>query len=345
MKQITKVTVLCAAAMWLPLEAIATEWNVSLWGKRRAFTEHVEKLAETVAFTTNGKFTIKLHYGGLAKNRENLDGIAAGDFEMAQFCAGYHRDKNPSITVMELPFLGIESLEEEVAVSHALYTHPATVKDLARWNAKLLMATPLPQYNLVGTGEAPSGLASLRGARIRATGGIGQAFRLIGAEPVSATATETYGAMEVGEVEMVAFAQHAHFAFRTINLGDWWTSNLNPGTLNCPIVVNTDAYAALPADHRAALDAAVQPAMDHYLAYYQDLIHKWDEILELFGVEKVTFSKDEIDAFREQAAKPVREAWIAEHQSDDMPAAELVEFVTKAISDFRTGTLTVAKRN
>ena len=29
-------------------EAVATEWNVSLWGKRRAFTEHVEKLAELV---------------------------------------------------------------------------------------------------------------------------------------------------------------------------------------------------------------------------------------------------------------------------------------------------------
>ena len=30
-------------------EAAATEWNVSLWGKRRAFTEHVEKLAELVS--------------------------------------------------------------------------------------------------------------------------------------------------------------------------------------------------------------------------------------------------------------------------------------------------------
>ena len=25
--------------------AVADEWNVSLWSKRRAFTEHVEKLA------------------------------------------------------------------------------------------------------------------------------------------------------------------------------------------------------------------------------------------------------------------------------------------------------------
>lgn len=39
-------------------EAAATVWNVSLWGKRRAFTEHVEKLAELVGAKTNGKFTL-----------------------------------------------------------------------------------------------------------------------------------------------------------------------------------------------------------------------------------------------------------------------------------------------
>ena len=36
-------------------EALATEWNVSLWGKRRAFTEHVEKLAELVSEKTGGE--------------------------------------------------------------------------------------------------------------------------------------------------------------------------------------------------------------------------------------------------------------------------------------------------
>ena len=89
-------------------EAAATEWNVSLWGKRRAFTEHVEKLAELVEKKTDGKFKLNISYGGLSKNKENLDGISIGAFEMAQFCAGYHADKNPSITVLELPFFGCE---------------------------------------------------------------------------------------------------------------------------------------------------------------------------------------------------------------------------------------------
>ena len=84
-------------------EALATEWNVSLWGKRRAFTEHVEKLAELVSEKTGGEFTLNISYGGLSKNKENLDGIEIGAFEMAQFCAGYHRDKNRVIAVQELP--------------------------------------------------------------------------------------------------------------------------------------------------------------------------------------------------------------------------------------------------
>ncbi len=191
-------------------EAMATEWNVSLWGKRRAFTEHVEKLAELVNEKTGGEFTLNISYGGLSKNRENLDGISIGAFEMAQFCAGYHRDKNPSITVLELPFLGVTSLEQEVALSMAVYEHPAAVADLRRWNAKLLMPSPLPQYNIVGVGDAPSSLADFEGLSVRATGGIGAAMAAVGAVPTSMSATEVRQAMDSGVVKAVSFAPHAH---------------------------------------------------------------------------------------------------------------------------------------
>ena len=97
---------LAAVATAFAGEAIAIEWNVSVWGKRRAFTEHIEKMAELVSEKTGGEFTMNVSYGGLSKNRENLDGISIGAFEMAQFCAGYHRDKNRAITVLELAVPG-----------------------------------------------------------------------------------------------------------------------------------------------------------------------------------------------------------------------------------------------
>ena len=56
-----------ALGLGLATEAFAEEWNVSTWGKRRAFTEHIEKLAELVSAKTNGEFTMNVSYGGLSK--------------------------------------------------------------------------------------------------------------------------------------------------------------------------------------------------------------------------------------------------------------------------------------
>ncbi|WP_422032291.1 C4-dicarboxylate TRAP transporter substrate-binding protein [Roseovarius sp.] len=314
-------------------EAVATEWNVSVWGKRRAFTEHIEKLAELVAEKTDGEFTMNVSYGGLSKNRENLDGISIGAFEMAQFCAGYHPDKNRLITVLELPFLGVENLDQEVAVSHAVYDHPAVQEEMAQWNAKLLMTSPMPQYNIVGTGEPRDSLEDFEGMRVRATGGLGEAFEAVGAVPTSVTATEAYQAMESGVVDTVAFAQHAHLSFGTINQADWWTANLNPGTVNCPVVVNIDAYEGLSDAEREALDSSVPEAIDHYLANYAELLKRWDEVLAEKEVEKVTISEEELAAFREKAADPIRQQWIEDIEGQGLPGQELYDLVSSTLEE------------
>jgi TRAP-type C4-dicarboxylate transport system substrate-binding protein len=322
-----------AIAGALATETLAEEWNVSVWGKRRAFTEHVHKLGELLEQKTNGEFTLNISYGGLSKNRENLDGISIGAFEMAQFCAGYHADKNRVVTVLELPFLGVENLAQEVAVSAAVYAHPAATEEMAQWNAKLLMTSPMPQYNLVGTGEPRTTLSDFEGMRVRATGGLGKAFAAAGSVPTSVTATEAYQAMESGLVDTVAFAQHAHLSFGTINQADWWTANLNPGTVNCPVVVNIDAYESLSDAHREALDGSVQEALDHYVANYGELLVKWDSVLAEKGVTKVEISADVIDAFRAKAADPIRDTWIADMEAQGLPGQELYDLVMSTLAE------------
>ena len=322
-----------AIAGALATETLAEEWNVSVWGKRRAFTEHVHKLGELLEQKTNGEFTLNISYGGLSKNKENLDGISIGAFEMAQFCAGYHADKNRVVTVLELPFLGVENLAQEVAVSAAVYAHPAATEEMAQWNAKLLMTSPMPQYNLVGTGEPRTTLSDFEGMRVRATGGLGKAFAAAGSVPTSVTATEAYQAMESGLVDTVAFAQHAHLSFGTINQADWWTANLNPGTVNCPVVVNIDAYESLSDAHREALDGSVQEALDHYVANYGELLAKWDSVLAEKGVTKVEISADVIDAFRAKAADPIRDTWIADMEAQGLPGQELYDLVMSTLAE------------
>ena len=332
-KKLSMVTIIFCFAT----ETFAEEWNVSVWGKRRAFTEHIEKLAELVSKKTNGEFTMNVSYGGLSKNKENLDGISIGAFEMAQFCAGYHPDKNRVVTVLELPFLGVETLEQEVAVSSAVYSHPAATEEMAQWNAKLLMTSPMPQYNLVGTGEPRDSLEDFNGMRVRATGGLGKAFKAAGAVPTSVTATDAYQAMESGVVDTVAFAQHAHLSFGTINQADWWTANLNPGTVNCPVVVNIDAYEGLSKKHRDALDGSINEALDHYLDNYGKLLAKWDSVLAEKGVKKINISEDVISAFRKKAADPIRDAWIADMEKQGLPGQELFDLVMKTLANAKAG--------
>ena len=331
---IAKYAASTAAILAIASPALATEWNASVWGKRRAFTENVEKIAELVSEKTGGEFTINVSYGGLSKNTENLDGISIGAFEMAQFCAGYHEDKNPTLTAAELPFLGVKNLREEVAVGNALYATEAAQEDLGRWNAKLLMTSPMPQYNIVGTGEPPKSLEDFQGMRVRATGGLGEAFKAVGAVPTSVPSNEAYNAMDAGVVDTVAFAPHAHLSFRTIDQADWWTENLNPGTVNCPIVVNKDAYAALSDAEREALEGSVDEAIDYYIETYGKLMERWEDVLEEKNIQKVEFSEEELAKFRD-ATQGIQDEWIAKMDAQGIPGQELLTTIKDALEEER----------
>jgi len=331
---IFRAATIAAITMASGTQAMAVEWNVSVWGKRRAFTEHIERLAELVSEKTNGEFTFNISYGGLSKNKENLDGISIGAFEMAQFCAGYHADKNPSITVLELPFLGVQDLRQEIKVSQAIYAHPAVIADLARWNATLLMPSPLPQYNIIGKGEAPRTLADYKGMTVRATGGVGRAMAAVGAVPTSMSATEVRQAMDSGVVKTVAFAPHAHMSYGTIESATWWTTNLNPGTVNCPVVVNTDALNDLSDSEREALLSSVDEALEYYVEYYENkTMAAWGPALDERGIERITYSEEELAAFREIVAGPAAAAWIEDMNARGLPAQELYDLVIDTLAN------------
>ena len=143
--------------------------------------------------------------------------------------------------------------------------------------------------------------------------------------------------MESGVVDTVSFAQHAHLSFGTINKADWWTANLNPGTVNCPVVVNIDAYEALSPENREALDSSIDEAIAHYLANYGELLKKWDQILDEKGVQKVVIADEELAKFRKMAADPIREAWIADMSAQGIPAQELYDLVMATLEKTRAG--------
>jgi len=310
----------------------ATTWNVSLWGKRRAFTENVEKLAELIDAKTNGDFKLNISYGGLSKSRENLDGISFGAFEMAQFCSFYHTAKNPSITVTELPFSRDVSLARISEIYTEVFKHPVVVKDLARWNATLLMPTPLPQYNIVSKSDPLMQLPDFDGLRVRGPGGIMGVLSELGAVKTGVPFSEVRQSMDSGVIDAASFAPHAHLATKTYKVGKWATTNLNLGTANCPVVVNTDSLNALKPEHKKVLLGSIDEALSFYVDNYENnTTGKYQSAIKEEGLQMVNFSGKQT-AELNKLAESVRQEWIKKH-SKDFDAQALFNFTMALYSE------------
>jgi TRAP-type C4-dicarboxylate transport system substrate-binding protein len=290
-------------------------WKWSTWGNPRAFTAGVEKLAERVAEETDGKFKIQVFYGGqLAKSKENLDGLKNNAFEGAMFCNFYSPGKNPAFMVFSLPFVPLGDWKVSAHVRNTLFQHPALQADMAQWNAIPYISTLLPQYEFLGTGTPPQTLADWKGLRVRAGGGVGSAMEMLGATRQTVPASETYTLMQRGGVDAVSFPySYAHVSYKINELATWYTSNLSPGTSECPMVFNKTAFEALPQQYQDLLmslkDEATQAMVDKYVAADAKNLPEFEKTMT-----KIVYDDATLAQFSEAAGKPVWDKWVADNK-------------------------------
>ena len=314
-------------------------WKWSTWGKPRAFTAGVEKLAERVAEETGGKFKIQIFYGGqLAKSRENLDGLKNNAFEGAMFCNFYSPGKNPAFMVYSMPFVPLGDFRVSAHVRNNLMQHPALVKDMEQWNAIAYASTLLPQYEFLGTGTPPKTLEDWKGLRVRAGGGVADAMELLGATRTSVPAAETYTLMQRGGVDAVSFPfTYAHAAYKINELSTWYTGNLQPGSSECPMVFNKTAYEALPPQYQDLLqslkDEVTQAMIDKYEAADAKNLPAFEG-----SMEKVMYSPEELARFKEVAGTPVYAKFVEDFKDQTDAQAvldELFRLVDEAQAKFQ----------
>lgn len=309
-----------------PRDGPEVRWTYATWGARRAFTAGVEQLAERLSDRTAGRFRIEISYG-LVGAREMLDGLQLGAFQMAHFCAYFHPAKTPSFMVFSLPFLPLGDPAVHVAVADAFMDHPAARKDLARWNAVPYASAVLPQYEFLGRGAPPRHLEDWDGMAVRAGGGIGDAMARLGASLQTVPPTEVFTLLEQGTVDAVSLPHtYAHASYRIHEVADWYTANLNPGTAECTLAINSEAMQALPAAYRGLLYELKPAYYEAQLAAYAAADAK---NLPVFDERLIRIEYDEASrqAFRKRAAQPVWEDWIA--ANPEIPARDLLDFVLR----------------
>jgi TRAP-type mannitol/chloroaromatic compound transport system substrate-binding protein len=309
------VALLASTVAAQTVDGPTVNWNLSTWGKQRAFTAGMESVAQQLSERTGGKFVIKTHYGeALSRDRENLDGIKLGAFQMAHFCNFYHPGKNPAWMVFALPFLELGDWEIGTKVRQAMLKHPAFIKDMDQWNAMPYKSGLLPQYEFMGKGKPPETLDGWKGLRVRAGGGLGDAMKILGAVLSTVPATETYTGMERGTIDAVSLPYtYAHASYQIHTISNWFTNNMSPGTSECAAVINKDAYNALPPQYKKLLEEALPKG-------YKDQIEAYVEIdkknIPMFKakMKEILYSEADLKRFREIAGKPVWDKWVEDNK-------------------------------
>lgn len=307
-------------------------WNLSTFtregrGIASAFSE-TEGLPMLVSKATDGNFKIKVHYSeALAPAKEHLDSLKIGAFEMGLFSASLAPGKMPLLTVFDLPFLPLADLNVQARVMLAYYKLPEAIKEAEAWNIRYVLPGLLPAYEAMGKGKPPHSITDMKGMRVRAIGGQGEAMRKVGAVPTTMVTSEVYGALERGIIDAAMFPFYATHTYKLYEVSTWYSTNLGLGVGASVVPVNLKAWNELPAQYRKLIDDSVAEAVSNGVKAFADMQAVAVNAFSQKKLTAVTFSTAELEQFVQQGGRPVWEAWVKEAEAKGLPGQKVLDFV------------------
>ncbi len=226
--------------------------------------------AQRVKEATNGKFEITVHAGGeLVPPFGVVDAVQQGTVECCHTAPYYFVGKDPTFALdCAVPF-GMNARQ--------------TMAWMYQGNGLKLTREFYTQYNIVNfpmgnTGAQMGGwfrkpiksLADMKGLKMRIGGFAGKVIERLGVVPQNIPGGDIYPSLEKGTIDAAEWIG----PYDDLKLGfykvaknylypGWWE-----GGLELDLYVNQKAYNALPADYKAAVDAATAYAHVNMQAAY-----------------------------------------------------------------------------
>ncbi|WP_224824115.1 TRAP transporter substrate-binding protein DctP [Cognatishimia sp. MH4019] len=310
-------------------QAQEVTWDLALLGSP-AFRVAGESFAEYINENSDGKMEITVHNGTLSPSREILDNLSIGAFELGYVISSYHPGKNPLMSVLDLPFLPLPTMEKRAEVAEMLFENEDIKAEFARWNTVPVMAVVQPNYEVMGKGNAPETLQAFDGMRMKATSGIGNALATYGASLVSVSGPEQYNALQTGVIDAVAATPSAHGGWKLYELSEWYTTGMEAGSAHVTLVANADAWNALPDDLKALVDEAKAHAYAETIKAQSATSARYEPALVEAGLKKIEVSPDTIIQLRNDAAQPVWDTFVEDVSGKGLPAQEILDIVLQA---------------
>lgn len=261
-----------------------------------------EIFAEKVAVMSNGRLQIKVYGGGeLVPALEVFSAVSQGTAEMSHAAAYYWKGKIPASPFFTSVPFGMNAQE----MNGWLYRGGGL--ELWRELYEPFNIIPFPGGN---TGVQMGGwfnreinsIADLKGLKMRIPGVGGEVFSRAGGTAVTLPGSELYTSLQTGVIdatEWVAPYNDMALGLHEVAKYYYYPGWHEPGA-TLEILVNKDAYNALPKDLQLIIEVAARYANQDMLDLYTSRNNRaLEELINQHGVELRQFPDDVLQALQQ----------------------------------------------
>ncbi len=286
---------------------LITTWPKNLPGAGLA----AERLAARLRAMSCGRLDIKVYGAGeLVGAFEVFDAVSAGTAEMGHGAAYYWRGKIPIAALFTTVPFGMTAQEMNAWLRYG--------GGMALWR-ELYAPFALVPFVAGNTGVQMAGwfnkeinaVDDLKGMKMRIPGLGGEVFERAGGVPVNVPAGEVFTSLQTGVIDATEWiGPYNDLALGLYTAGDhyYYPGWHEPGAA-LELIVNQQAYEALPADLQAMIETTAQAINDDTLADY--VAHSQaalDTLVNVHGVQLRPLPKEVLDRLRTAAREVVAEA-------------------------------------
>jgi TRAP-type C4-dicarboxylate transport system substrate-binding protein len=279
----------------------------------------MERWKEEVEKRTGGKVAIKTFPGGtLVGAKDMIDGVIAGTADIGCLCMAYQPGRFVVTNATALP-LGFKNA---TAASLALWDLYNKYKPDAFAKVKVLTMFTCAPANIYAKVPVKT-LEDLKGLQLRASGGVLQVMKALGAAPVGMPQSETPEALQKGVVKGAVSSLETLKDFKYAEMCKYVTM-LNGPVYPFAVVMNMDSWNKLPADVQKVMEDMGREQSEWTGKYMDDHVTEsinWSK--ENHNIEITELSADEMAKWN-KLLEPITAKWIEDAKAKGLPAEQII---------------------
>jgi TRAP-type C4-dicarboxylate transport system substrate-binding protein len=284
----------------------------------------MERWKKEVESRTGGKVKVNTYPGGTLLGAKNMmDGVIAGQADIGCLCMAYQPGRFIVTNATALP-IGFPNATVASLALLDLY-NKYEPKEFA--DVKVLTMFTCAPANIYAK-KAIRTLEDLKGLKLRASGGVLQVMKTLGATPVGMPQSETPEALQKGVVLGAVSSLETLMDFKYAELCRHVTI-MNGPIYPFAVVMNQAKWNSLPKDVQKVMDDLSKEQSEWTGKYMDGHVNKsidWSK--KNYNIEIYELPKKEMARW-DELLEPITDKWIKDAEAKGVPAKKIVKDIKK----------------